>query len=62
MEIANEDLKKSNNPSQDYGDRYSFKEVEQYLANNKEWRLPTIDELLIMFENRNEIEIINHIN
>jgi hypothetical protein len=55
LEIASADLKKSNNSSQDYGDRYTFKEVEQYLVNNKEWRLPTIDELLIMFENRNEI-------
>lgn len=55
LEIANEDLKKSNNPNQEYGDRFTFNEVQRYLSNNKEWRLPTVDELLLMFQKRNSI-------
>ncbi len=55
LEIAREDLKKSNNPNQDYGDRFTFNEVQRYLSNNKEWRLPTVDELLLMFQKRNSI-------
>ena len=51
IELANSDLKGS------IDDRFTFKEIQEYLEANKGWRLPTVDELILIYENKNKLVV-----
>ena len=55
IEISSKDLNKEGNENQNYGDVFKYEQVQSYIASHPEWRLPTLDELLNLYNNRNSI-------
>jgi hypothetical protein len=52
IEVASKDLSA---PGYSIATRFKEDELTYYLEEHPEWRLPTLDELMLMYEKRNEL-------